>query len=217
MQHDKTDKTLIQAFILSMINVSRIINSFFSSNTFIITSLDEKSVWLIDCGDADKIIETIDSNGWLLKGVCLTHVHYDHIYGLNDLRDRYGEFTVYTNRNGKENLLNPRYNFSKFHESEFIYQGKDIQLINNGDDIKLFDNTNVKAVETPGHDWSCLTFKIGDFLFTGDSYIPNLKTVTSFPKSNKVEAKRSEQIILSLCNEQTIICPGHGPITENRD
>ena len=46
----------------------------------------------------------------------------------------------------------------------------------------------LKAIYTPGHDWSCMTYYTDEIIFTGDSYIPNIKVITSFPKSNKEDA-----------------------------
>lgn len=207
----------MEEYTSGKIQIIKIINSFFSSNTYIIRDIEDNSVWLIDCGDANKIIDIIDTLKLNLKGVFFTHIHYDHIYGLNELRLKYGEFIVYTNDNGKLNLYNSKFNFSKFHDSEFVYEGTNIRIINGGETLNLTKNVNIDIIATPGHDWSSMTYRINDFLFTGDSYIPNIKTVTNFPKSNKIEAKQSEEIIMRLFNENTIICPGHGPISKLKE
>ena len=56
-----------------------------------------------------------------------------------------------------------------------------------------------------------LCYTIGSWLFTGDSYIPGLKVVTTFPKSNRIEAAKSTEIILTL-SDITKIFPGHGNV-----
>lgn len=169
-----------------------------------------EDAWLVDCGDVGHVAEMIDERGLSLKGVFLTHVHYDHIYGLNELRGRYGKFAVYTNDRGKENLYNTRYNFSKFHELDFVFEGSEVEIIDDGSVVELFEGQVMEVIATPGHDWSSLTYGLGDYLFTGDSYIPGLKTVTIFPKSNKQQAKVSEELIRTKIKSTTIICPGHG-------
>ena len=45
-------------------------------------------------------------------------------------------------------------------------------------------------------------------LFTGDSYIPGIKTVTNLPASNKEQARISEEKIKSLSDDK-LIYPGH--------
>lgn len=45
-------------------------------------------------------------------------------------------------------------------------------------------------------------------MFTGDAYIPGIKTMTTFPHSNKKKALESEIRISSLSMGMTV-CPGH--------
>lgn len=65
-----------------------------------------------------------------------------------------------------------------------------------------------KVHETPGHSDSCLTYEIGNYLFTGDSYIPGVKVVTTFRGGDKNLAARSVEKILKWA-EGKKICPGH--------
>ena len=192
--------------------VHRFTNSFYTSNTYILNIINNASTdaWLVDCGDSEPIVQFLDENGLTLRGIFITHGHYDHIYGLNDICERYGDIAIYTNENGRQNLYDTRYNFSKFHELDFIYKGTNVNLIDNESKIKLFEHHSLSVIATPGHDWSCLSYQLGNFLFTGDSYIPNVKTVTIFPKSNKIQAQKSEELIHTLIQSSTIICPGHG-------
>ena len=59
-----------------------------------IKAYDDNYIWLIttnegslvvDPGESNKIIELIDSNKINLRGVLITHHHYDHTNGLLDL------------------------------------------------------------------------------------------------------------------------------------
>ena len=60
----------------------------------------------------------------------------------------------------------------------------------------------------PGHDESCLCYEIDENLFTGDAYIPGVKTVTTFPHSSKKKALESDLRISSLARGMTVY-PGH--------
>ena len=99
--------------------MSYIVNRIFSSITYILPTGNDRDCWLVDCGDVEKIIE----QGWNVKGVLLTHAHCDHIYGLNKLMEAFPEALVYTNADGKEGLMNPRWNFSQYHEDveDFVF------------------------------------------------------------------------------------------------
>lgn len=190
--------------------VDQNINSLFASNTFIISSKHSDDVWLVDIGDMDATLGKI-SKFQKIKGVFITHTHYDHIYGIRDLIAYFPDCKIYTSINGKKGFLSDQYNFSKYHEDPIILDTPNIEVVKEGNRINLFDDYYIEVFETPGHDWSCLTYKLGDdILFTGDSFIPGLKVITSFPKSNKKESEKSLQKIYSLISGPTIIYPGHG-------
>lgn len=145
----------------------------------------------------------------MLKGVLLTHAHFDHIYGLNELLKLFPNTLVYTNESGKEALLDARKNMSLYHETPFIFEfPENIRIVNNGDEIALCENLIAKVLATPGHHPSCLSYIIEDAIFTGDSYIPGTKVVTNLPKGNKKQAQESIDKILAMSKGRTIY-PGH--------
>ena len=182
-----------------------IVNTFFSSCTYVLTVDD--FLWLVDCGDVEPILPLI--KGKNLKGVLLTHAHYDHIYGLNELLRHFSNTLVYTNECGKDTLLNARKNMSLYHETPFVFEyPENIRIVNDGDEIELSYGLKAIVKATPGHHPSCLTDIIGDAIFTGDSYIPGTKVVTILPKGNKKLAQDSVEKIL-LMSEGRIIYPGH--------
>lgn len=192
-----------------MIRVERIINSLYQSNSYIIHCEEYDWAWLIDAGDADRIQKWLSCHSLSLKGVLLTHTHYDHIYGLNDVNLLFPGITIYTSPEGRESLYNEKWNFSLYHHISFKYMGCNVFDLHDGDRIELWPNIIMSAFKTPGHDWSCLSYIIDGMLFTGDSYIPGIRTVTVFPKSNKREAEDSLIKIRSIPNIK-MVYPGHG-------
>ena len=144
-----------------------------------------------------------------VRTVLLTHAHFDHIYGLNRLFELNPEAKVYTNEHGRMMLLDDRRNMSRYHEIPFVFHHPEhIAVVNDGDEIDVGENITVKAVFTPGHNPSCITWIVGDCLFTGDSYIPGIKTVTNLPGGNKHQAEESIHLIKELAVGRTIY-PGH--------
>lgn len=188
--------------------VHQVINSLFASNTWVIDL--GISVWLVDCGDIDQIVYIIGNKP--VVGVLLTHGHFDHIYGLNDLFDRYPDTPVYTNTAGQEMLMDDKKNLSRYHETPFLFENPEcIRLVNEGDEIFLDRNVATIVTSTPGHNASCLTYATDDAIFTGDAYIPGLKVVTNLPGGNRALAAQSVERILELAKDRTIY-PGHGDI-----
>lgn len=186
--------------------IHHVINSLFTSNTWVVEL--GASVWLVDCGDVAPILRLIGNKQ--LSGILLTHAHFDHIYGLNELLDRFPDTPVYTNESGREALLDDRKNMSRYHETPFVLKHPEcIKIIQDGDLVELCDNVTAKVIATPGHNDSCLTFVMDDAIFTGDAYIPGIKVVTKLPGGDKNIAKQSLEIITELSKGKTVY-PGHG-------
>ena len=186
--------------------IRQIVNTVFRSCSYVISH--EGCSWLVDCGDLDQILPLVDGK---LQGVLLTHAHFDHIYGLNSLMILYPGLSVYTNQVGLDTLLNDKLNFSRYYGEPIIFNEPDrVKLVEDGEWVELFDGIRAQAVFTPGHSPCCVTWMIDDALFTGDSFIPGVKTVTNIPHSNKDLAAESEALIRELAEHRNIYS-GHAP------
>ena len=176
------------------------INYHFKSKTYRI-NISGNNI-LIDPGDEWEGFYNVST-------VLLTHAHFDHIYGLNKVIELNPQVKVYTNESGREMLLNARKNLSFYHESPFVISDPSrIVTVKEGQEIPIGDEMTAKAIFTPGHNPSCITWLIDDCLFTGDSYIPGIKTVTNLPGGNKQQAEESLALIKHLAKARTIY-PGH--------
>lgn len=140
------------------------------------------------------VIHYIDANYLSLKGILITHTHFDHIYGLNEVVKKYPDVNIYTSDAGEKGLYNVKRNLSVYSELPWIYRFKNIVVITEQTRLLVL-NKFVGIYATPGHDVSCLSFRIDSIFFTADSYIPGIKTVTHWPLSDKQEAEQSEKNI----------------------
>lgn len=185
------------------------VNRIFNSCSYVIVQ-DGKS-WLVDCGDVESILHALEGP---LCGVLLTHAHFDHIYGLNQLLELFPDLPIYTGEDGLKGLLSDRLNFSRYYEEPFVLNAPDnVRLVDDSQEIVLMDGLYAVAVATPGHSPGCITWVVDDAVFTGDSFIPGVKTVTIFPQCDKEQARQSEQLIKELAKGRHIY-PGHAPQNE---
>ena len=192
-----------------MMTIRQIVNSVFNSCSYVLTQ--DKQSWLVDCGDVDQILPLVDGK---LQGILLTHAHFDHVYGLNNLISLFPGVTVFTTKAGLDGLLSDKLNFSKYYGEPFIFDSpENVKLVNDGECISLFEGVEIKAVETPGHSPDCVTWLTENAIFTGDSYIPGVKTVTNLPHSDKALALKNEALIRQMVENRSIY-PGHAASNE---
>lgn len=195
-----------------MLEVAKIENRVMTSNTFVVFDADYDYCWLVDIGDIDKVREAIPK-GVEVRGVFITHSHFDHIYGMNELHKAFPLCRLYTSEYGKEAVYDDKKNFSRYHEQSIMYEGSNVKTVGEGDEVELYPGVNMYVYATPGHCPSCLTYLVNDWIFTGDSYIPGVKVVTKLPRGYRPLAAESVEKIKSLA-EGKIICPGHGEIVK---
>ena len=194
-----------------IMNVLPIKNSIMNSVTYVLYMEGVDYCVFIDCGFSEDLIPTLEKLGKRVKAVFLTHTHYDHIYGLDTLLEHYPDALVYTNKEGRQSLTDIKKNFSKYHPEiePFIFNyTENVCLLEEGE-IEIFKGRKMQVLFTPGHDVTCYSFIVDNNLFTGDAYIPGVKTVVNFPRSNRKDAIASLERLQDLEREGYKICPGH--------
>ena len=194
-----------------MVDVAEIVNSLMGSITYILSIEGSDYCVLIDCGYSEELIPVLKRLDKRVNAVYLTHAHYDHVYGLNMLLNHYPEALVYTTKDGREALTDVKKNFSKYHPElkPFVFQHPDnVRMLSEGD-MELFPGVSIQILFTPGHDVSCCSFVVENNLFTGDAYIPGIKTVMNFPRSNRNDAKLSLEKLMAKEKDGYKVCPGH--------
>ena len=191
-----------------MLKVSSAIGTVMSAIVYALSDDISQDYYLIDIGDFAAAQQLL-LNDARVRGVFLTHGHHDHIMGINALKAAYPECVVYASEECQKMLVSAKANLSYYVEEakDIEYQG-DVTLLHDGDSIELFKGIHLDVIATPGHHPSCLSYLVGDYLFTGDSYIPGVKVVTNLPKGNKKQAEESVARILEM-GRGRVICPGH--------
>ena len=186
-------------------------NDFRYSCTYILYTLDSPRVWLIDCGDSDKILAWINQNHKELAGIFLTHCHIDHIYGVNKMTEAFPKAYVYlAKETGTKGVRDLRLNLTKYMEEPYVVETENLVEVDECDEVTLFDDTALRVLKTDGHSPDSLSFRVNEMLFTGDAYIPPLPVVTKLPGANKLIAQQSLERIISLVEKESLtIMPGH--------
>lgn len=195
-----------------MFEVTRLINSRFNSNTFILSHPEHDGVWVIDPGDTDPVFEWIKTHHKTsIIGILLTHAHFDHIYGMNEIVLHYPSCVVYiANEYGLKALRNPKINGSKYTEEGPIVIADRANVEYYSDTIQLCDEVKIKTINTPGHSDDSQCLLIEGMMFTGDTLIKDVRTVTKLKGGSVEKLEESIKIIEALKGKQLKVMPGHG-------
>lgn len=180
-----------------------------NSVTYILYSEDVDYCVLIDCGEWEPLKPVLEQIGIRVHTVLLTHGHSDHIYGLNGLLKAQPDVIIGTNSDGHTEIRDSRKNLSRYHDMPFTVEDYQPLELTDHQILHFEGLADIEVMATPGHDTSCLTYKIENNLFTGDAYIPGVKIFYKFPRGNKEHALASIRLLSSLEKEGYTIHCGH--------
>jgi len=174
--------------MLSMI-FEQLLDSKSSTYTYIISSGKGREALVIDpvIENTDEYIKILESLELRLTKVIDTHIHADHITGLNELNKR----TNCTRIMGEKS------------KSEVI----DL-MIKDGEKIEI-ENIKLQAIYTPGHTDCSYSYLMNDRVFTGDTLLINSTGRTDFQSGNSHDAYDSLFNRLLKLPEKTLVYPAH--------
>lgn len=179
------------------------------NNNYLIIDEESKEAALIDCSFADEnIFLELKRYNATLKYVLLTHGHFDHIGGLNDIP----ESTKVLMHSADTEWVNEVNTYLPMIGMPSMEVPKIDEYINDGDVIKL-GNLGIKVVHTPGHTQGGVCFYVEDNLFSGDTIFRESVGRCDLPGGNFDQIVQSIENKIFTLPEKTIIYPGHGKTT----
>lgn len=194
-----------------MLEVVRFVNSRFTSNTYIIAHPKHENVWVVDPGDTDAIFGWMKAHSkTVISGILLTHAHFDHLYGVNEIVNKFHNCVLYiANEYGKEALSNPKVNGSRYTEEGPIVVDEKSIIRYYDETIQLWDGVIMKTINTPGHSDDSQCFIVDGMMFTGDTLIKNVRTVTKLKGGSVEKLEESMKMIAGLKGDRLRVMPGH--------
>lgn len=183
------------------------------TNCYIIsrTGFDGDAV-VVDPGDSGyEIADYLKKHSLVPAAILLTHGHFDHILGVNDLKECFPGLKVFISKNEKALIENAELNASFY--GEHITITPDVYL--SKDSSPEFFGRSVMILETPGHTRGsiCYYFRDDSLLFAGDTVFYGSYGRTDLPTGSMKEMSESLEYLLTELPGSTRVFPGHGPET----
>tara|TARA_B100000242_G_scaffold188512_1_gene135638 strand:+ start:326 stop:1021 length:696 start_codon:yes stop_codon:yes gene_type:complete len=160
-----------------------------STYTYILSSGKGREALIIDpvLEHTDRYLDLLSKLELKLVKVIDTHIHADHITGLNELSKR-TNCTKIMGDNSKSEVIDLR--------------------VKENENIKI-DNIDLKVMYTPGHTDCSYSFLMNDRIFTGDILLINGTGRTDFQNGDPYQSYDSIFNKILKLPEKTLVFPAH--------
>jgi hydroxyacylglutathione hydrolase len=175
---------------------------------------DPKGCWIVDPGvDPSRLVETVRREGLEPRAIVLTHAHYDHIGGVDEVERAFGRLPIHLHAAEQAFCEEPMLNLSVFRGTPIVCRAPD-HLLAEGDAIPL-GSCRFRVLHTPGHSPGsvCLVDDAHDVAIVGDLVFAGSIGRTDFPTSDPDAMRRSLARIVEELPDSMTLLPGHGPAT----
>lgn len=194
-----------------MITIKTFIAGPIQANNYLVIDNDSNEAVLIDCSERKReLIDEIKTNNINVKYILLTHGHFDHVLGVNDLQKELNA-PAYLNKD----------DISQTECTSDIMETFGIRgavnptvehFLKDGDEFSI-GNTKIKAIATPGHTEGGMCYLIDGKLFSGDTLFKECVGRTDLTGGNFEKIRSSVLDTLFKLDDDTIVYPGHGSST----
>ncbi|PJE67864.1 hypothetical protein COU95_00010 [Candidatus Shapirobacteria bacterium CG10_big_fil_rev_8_21_14_0_10_40_9] len=171
-----------------------------ATNCYIVSEKNEAIV-IDPGGEPEKIFSVLPTTN--LTHIILTHAHPDHLGALSALKNEFPKAKFLIHK-GELPILKSLH--LKVKPDGFLNESK---LETGNKQSLLLRNWNLEILHTPGHSPGGICFKVGDFLFTGDTLFAEGVGRTDYPFSSQKDLIKSLKKLGKLPKDLKIY-PGHG-------
>lgn len=178
------------------------------TNCYVVVNEDTKECFAVDMAYCPKAyVDHIREQGYQMKALFLTHGHFDHIMGIDGVREKF-KVPVYASEKEQEILQDARLNLSAAYGGGYTFS--DATYVRDGEELEIA-GMKIKVIETPGHTAGGCCYYIAEeeVLFSGDSLFCASIGRTDFPTGSSSQLVRAVRDKLIVLPEDTMVYPGH--------
>ncbi|MDR5695846.1 MAG: MBL fold metallo-hydrolase [Armatimonadota bacterium] len=192
--------------------VEQIVVGPLASNCYIIGDEEARCGIVVDPGDdAPLILEAIERLGLEIEAIVATHGHFDHIGAVGSVRERTGApFLAHSQE--QEAIASARIRAQLFAGLDIPETPPPDRLLEEGDLLSAGRYT-LRVAHAPGHSPGHIVLLGDNVAFVGDVLFAGSIGRTDLPGGDYRELLRSISRVLLPLPDETMVYPGHGPVT----
>lgn len=137
-----------------------------------------------------------------------THIHADHLSGMQFLKQKYGvPLVINAAITVVQSTFREVFNLGE----NFDTSGRDFDVLVKDGDVLQAGSISIGVLHTPGHTPACTSYRIDNNVFTGDAlFVPSIGTGRcDFPKGSARDLYHSITQKLYTLPDDTRVFPGH--------
>lgn len=181
------------------------------TNCYVVWDETTLEAAVIDPGFEDQRISgIINQNKLKVKYILLTHGHFDHLGGVNQIKQLTGA-KVLIHKNDADCLIDSQRNLSMMTGLSMVLDPADGFLSEN-ETITLGEIV-IRVIHTPGHSKGGICLLAEDQLFAGDTLFNTSIGRTDFADGDLNELLNGISSKLFILDDATTVLPGHGENT----
>ena len=197
------------------LQIQTIVSMPFAENTYVVWREGRTDCVVVDPGtEPDAIVDFLRGQGLTPAAILNTHGHADHIAGNADLKAAFPEAPLVIGAGDEPLLTDPELNVSRAFGFEIVSPPAD-SLVREGDTL-LFAGLTLDIREIPGHSPGHIVYVVWDagLVFGGDVLFRGSIGRTDFPGGSFKTLTAGIREKLYTMPDETVIYPGHGPVTK---
>lgn len=180
------------------------------SNSYLLHDLELGEGIIIDAGDeAEKIIGAVEDYNVEVKGIYLTHGHFDHVLAVRDLKEEL-RCDFYIHEGDAMILSRVPADAKYFLDVEVDPPPEPDGWLFDGQILRVGDH-DVRVIHTPGHTPGSVCYLAGEMIFTGDTLFAGSIGRTDLPGGSLQSLLNSISMKILSLPDHYAVYPGHGP------